>query len=94
MFFFIPAIAFNEWGCFQRYGCIDLCYQCCNIPYPVLPETVTHMNGLAGIDNSNNTVDRFWHVSKNGSADCSFTYAPGENAAAGNANMRAQRWEK
>ncbi|MBL0071963.1 MAG: T9SS type A sorting domain-containing protein [Bacteroidetes bacterium] len=65
-----------------------------NIPYPVLPETVTHMNGLAGIDNSNNTVDRFWHISKNGSADCSFTYAPGENAAAGNANMRAQRWEK
>ena len=64
-----------------------------NTPYPFTPELVTHVNGVAGLDNSMNTVDRFWHVQKTGNADYTFSWAPSENAASGNINMRAQRWE-
>jgi Secretion system C-terminal sorting domain len=92
-FSFFPLPAMNG-GVFSDMVVSTYATNAANLPYPVIPETVTHVNGLAGIDNSNNTVDRFWHIIKNGFADCYFTYAPGENAASGNVNMRAQRWEK
>jgi hypothetical protein len=92
-FSFLPLPAMNG-GVFSDMVVSTYATNAANIPYPVIPETVTHVNGLAGIDNSNHTVDRFWHITKNGFADCYFTYAPVENAVAGNANMRAQRWEK
>lgn len=92
-FSFLPLPAMNG-GVFSDIVVSTYATNAANIPYPVIPETVTHVNGLAGIDNSNHTVDRFWHITKNGFADCYFTYAPGENAVAGNVNMRAQRWEK
>ncbi|MBL7915289.1 MAG: T9SS type A sorting domain-containing protein [Bacteroidia bacterium] len=92
-FSFLPLPAMNG-GVFSDMVVSTYATNAANIPYPVIPEAVTHVNGLAGIDNSNHTVDRFWHITKNGFADCYFTYAPVENAVAGNANMRAQRWEK
>lgn len=63
-----------------------------NTPYPVTPVLVTHVNDLNGVDNSANIVDRFWHIEKIGTTDYYFTYAPSENAANGNTNMRAQQW--
>lgn len=64
-----------------------------NTPYPFTPELVTHVNGVSGLDNSMNTVDRFWNIQKSGNADYTFTWPASENAASGNINMRAQRWE-
>lgn len=92
-FSFLPLPAMNG-GVFSDMVVSTYATNAANIPYPVFPETVTHVNGLAGTDNSNNTVDRFWHITKNGFADCYMTYAVVENAVAGNVNMRAQRWEK
>lgn len=63
-----------------------------NTPLPVTPVLVTHINNVTGADNSANTVDRFWHIEKLGLFDFNFTYAPSENAANGNVNMRAQQW--
>lgn len=65
-----------------------------NTPYPFTPTVVTHVRNAANVDNSSNTVDRFWQVDKtgNGTANYTFTYAPAENAANGNINVRAQHW--
>lgn len=67
-----------------------------NTPYPTTPTLVTQVNDLNGIDNSANMVDRFWEVNKSGGNtpvfDLTFTYAPAEIPANGNANMRAQHW--
>ncbi len=64
-----------------------------NTPYPFTPDLVTHVNGLTGTDNSANCVDRFWHISINGSANYEFHFPVSENAANGNVNMRAQKWD-
>lgn len=66
-----------------------------NLPLPATPVLVTHIRDLAGVNNSANMPDRFWWVNKSGpsgTAAYTFTYAPSENAANGNANTRAQRW--
>lgn len=66
-----------------------------NTPLPVTPIPVTHVRNNSGFDNSTNTVDRYWEIDPSGagiSAALTFTYAPSENAASGNTNMRAQRW--
>ena len=63
-----------------------------NTPYPFTPVSVTNVNNATGADNSANLVDRFWYIEKVGTADYYFRYAPSENAAGGNANMRAQYW--
>jgi len=64
-----------------------------NTPFPFTPASVIHVNDLLGNDNSAHTVDRFWHIEqKCTSADYYFNYAPSENAANGNINMRAQKW--
>ena len=66
-----------------------------NTPLPIAPILVDHVRDVNGVDNSANSVDRFWYISSTGSptVDLTFTYGPGEVAANGNANMRAQRWQ-
>ena len=61
-----------------------------NIPYP---PTVTHTRDVFGVENSANTVDRFWKIEPTGSstAGMRFTYVPSEGT--GIAFPRAQRWE-
>src|SRR6185436_3520230 len=65
-----------------------------NIPYPTTPVLVTHVRNNSGADNSANTVDRFWEVDVTGTpvSSLTFTYAPTENAANGNVNLRGQHW--
>jgi len=65
-----------------------------NLPLPLSPTLVTHVRNNSGIDNSANTVDRFWQIDATGSptASLTFSYASSENAANGNSNMVAQRW--
>lgn len=65
-----------------------------NLPLPVTPLAVTHIRNNAGVDNSANTVNRFWEVDNTGTttAALTFTWASTENAANGNSNPRAQRW--
>jgi hypothetical protein len=61
-----------------------------NTPYP---PTVTHVRDYNGNDNSMNTVDRFWHITRNiaATANITFTYASSEGA--GIILPRAQQWE-
>jgi hypothetical protein len=66
-----------------------------NTPYPLTPTVVTHVRNSAYLDNSANTVDRFWQVNTTGIdplANLTFTWAATENAANGNAGPVAQRW--
>lgn len=65
-----------------------------NTPLPVSPQNVTHVRNFAGIDNSANTVDRFWYLSGSGNptANLTLTWASAENAASGNVSPKAQRW--
>lgn len=60
-----------------------------NAPYPA---TVTHTD-ILGMDNSANTVDRFWQIDKDGpsgTATLTFQAAPAEVGTI--ATLRAQRW--
>lgn len=64
-----------------------------NTPYPVTPNLVTNLNGQNGIDNSANTVDRFWQIDKtgvSGTATLTFIATPGEIGSI--TNLLAQRW--
>jgi Secretion system C-terminal sorting domain len=63
-----------------------------NTPYPIAPFTINHVNNTSGVDNSANTVDRFWNIENAGVSSYTFRYAPSENAANGNVQMRAQPW--
>jgi type IX secretion system substrate protein len=65
-----------------------------NTPYPLTPVVVSHVRNNSNVDNSANTVDRFWQIDVSGNpvTSLTFTYSPSENAASGNINMRAQRW--
>lgn len=66
-----------------------------NTPYPVTPQTVTHVNDAAGLDNSANTVNRFWQIDKTGSsgtANLTFTYGDNEWDVLEPGNYEAQRW--
>lgn len=67
-----------------------------NSPLPLTPVAVTHVRDITGADNSANTVDRFWQVDVTGNptASLTFNYAPSENAANGNTNMKMQRWNE
>ncbi len=66
-----------------------------NLPYP---PTVTHVRNNSGLDNSANTVDRFWYISLTGSsnnANMTFTVMNAGstlNEMLGIATLRAQRW--
>ncbi len=61
-----------------------------NTPYP---PTVTHTRDNSGVDNSANTVDRFWRLEAPGSVTATllFNYAAAEGV--GIVSPRAQRWE-
>lgn len=64
-----------------------------NTPYPVTPVAVTTMNNALGIDNSANTVDRFWQIDKDGtSGTATLTFTATVAEAAGIINLKAQRW--
>ncbi len=66
-----------------------------NTPLPTVPVTVTHVRNVAGMDNSGNTVDRFWQIDKtgvSGTAALTFSFTPAEAPANGSVNLRAQRW--
>ena len=63
-----------------------------NTPFPFSPVAINHVNNTTGTDNSANTVDRFWHIEHTGTSDYYLKFAPSENAANGNTNMRAQPW--
>lgn len=65
-----------------------------NTPYPAVPILVDHVRDVNGIDNAANTVDRFWYMNNAGAtADITFSYSALEQAASGNLNMRAQKWQ-
>ena len=62
-----------------------------NLPYP---PTVTHVRNNLGLDNSSNTVDRFWFLQMAGnipSANITFNCTPSETGTI--TNLVAQRWE-
>ena len=64
-----------------------------NTPYPTTPTLVTHVRNSAGVDNSLNTVDRFWEVNRtgaSGTATITFTATPAEVGTI--TNLQAQRW--
>jgi hypothetical protein len=70
-----------------------------NLPYP---PTVLHVRNNSGLDNSNNTVDRFWYINTTGTitnANMTFTVVSGAGASVDEmfngatiTTLRAQRW--
>lgn len=68
-----------------------------NTPLPVTPITVTHIRNTSGVDNSANTVDRFWLTQWDDPAalvHVRFDYASTEAPANGNLSPKAQRWNQ
>lgn len=68
-----------------------------NLPLPTAPETVTHIRNTSGVNNSANTVDRYWlarWTTAGVQGHLSFEYDPAEAPANGNVSPRAQRWNK
>lgn len=68
-----------------------------NTPLPVSPITVTHIRNTSGVDNSANTVDRFWLALWDDPAalvHLRFDYASAEAPANGNLSPKAQRWNQ
>jgi hypothetical protein len=64
-----------------------------NLPYPSNPVVVTNVNDINGIDNSANTVDRFWQIDKDGpsgTATMKFTATSAETGTI--TGLLAQRW--
>ncbi len=62
-----------------------------NLPFP---PTVLHVNDLSGVDNSLQTIDRFWLVNVKGSVasvNYEFTYVPAEASLLAG-SPRAQKW--
>ena len=59
-----------------------------------LPPTVTHVRNNLGVDNSSNTVDRFWFLQVTGSSNynsnLTFTATPAEIGSIG--TLKSQRW--
>ncbi|HMT30176.1 MAG TPA: T9SS type A sorting domain-containing protein, partial [Bacteroidia bacterium] len=58
-----------------------------------LPPSVFHVNNLGGVDNSNQTVDRFWKIDATGTftaVDAGFRCTASEQGSI--SNPRAQRW--
>ena len=65
-----------------------------NTPLPTTPVAVTHIRNNAGLDNSANMVNRYWHIATTGDpvADFRFNWPVSENPANGTANLRGQNW--
>lgn len=65
-----------------------------NTPYPTTPNAVTTMVDSSAMDNSLNTVDRFWQIDKDGpsgTATLTFTATPAEMGSI-QYDIRARRW--
>jgi hypothetical protein len=66
-----------------------------NVPYPTAPQSVSNVNDAAGVDNSSNTVNRFWQIDRtgaSGTANLTFTYGDNEWDAGEPSDYEAQRW--
>jgi hypothetical protein len=64
-----------------------------NLPFPSNPDVVTHVNNALGVDNSANTVDRFWQIGKTGaSGTATITFTATTIEVGGIANLSAFRW--
>jgi len=64
-----------------------------NTPYPSSPDIVTNVNDNSGLDNSANTVDRFWQIDKDGPAGtATLTFTAAATEVASISNLSAQRW--
>lgn len=61
-----------------------------NTPYP---PTVTHVNDVNGINNSAQTVDRFWNLIVPGSGSANLTFSFASSEASTVVSPRAQLWE-
>lgn len=67
-----------------------------NTPYPITPQTVTNVDAVGGIDNSANTVNRFWQIDKTGAnptATLTFTYGDNEWDVSEPSDYNAQRYD-
>jgi len=67
-----------------------------NTPYPVTPQLVTNVDAFGPIDNSLNTVNRFWQIDPTGpnpTATLTFTYAEPEWDGGVEPNYNAQRYD-
>jgi hypothetical protein len=67
-----------------------------NTPYPTTPQSVSNVNDAAGVNNSSNTVNRFWQIDKtgaSGTASLTFTYGDNEWDASEPSDYEAQRWD-
>lgn len=67
-----------------------------NIPLPILPFPVTNLVNYSGMNNSANTVDRFWQVDNTGPSGImtiAFSYTDIEIPANGELFLAAQRYE-
>jgi hypothetical protein len=63
-----------------------------NTPYPTTPVAVTHLNRM-GVDNSENVVDRFWQIDKDGvSGTATITFEASPSEVGTLLNLVAQRW--
>jgi hypothetical protein len=66
-----------------------------NLPYPTTPNLVTHVNDVFGVDNSANTVDRFWQIDKTGpSGTATMTFIARASEVGTITNLVAQRWNQ
>lgn len=65
-----------------------------NLPMPTTPVAVSHIRNNAGVNNSANMVDRYWHIETTGIPQAEFTFSWGlsETAANGSVNPRGQNW--
>jgi hypothetical protein len=64
-----------------------------NFPYPSNPDLVTHVNNALGVDNSINTVDRFWQIIKTGiSGTANITFKATGSEVGSITNLQAYRW--
>lgn len=67
-----------------------------NTPFPVIPQTVTNVFTDGTLDNSANTVNRFWQIDKTGAnpvADLTFTYGDNEWDITEPGNYIGQRYD-
>lgn len=64
-----------------------------NTPYPSTPNAVTTMVDSSGMDNSVNTVDRFWQIDKSGpSGTATLTFNATLDEVGAIQNLKARRW--
>jgi hypothetical protein len=66
-----------------------------NTPFPITPQLVTNVDAFGGIDNSLNTVNRFWQIDETGpdpTATLTFQYSDAE--VDGSEAYNAQRYDE